>query len=317
MSGTQLWRHEAAGVVEHPELSGLYLMRAAVEPSGVSAIRALVDAVIHPPRSRGVHGEAEAASREAEVLLQQSKLAPAGSEEAVEAAEIASASLARRDALRARAAEQPPPPPVLRTPTAWEWYPFEPGRWMAPMRPHPAEGGTSATAQRAHLNGFEVFDSADVTTWLSLECLEREAAKGGDGGLGGIDILAHAGTARLRRLQAEARSMLPCIASLPQPALCAFHQFQLLERGARIASHVDAPLPPADVVATLSLGAPCGIDDDASSTVRVGHVRISLRAGDLYAISGAARWQVAHAVDGSTSDRLSLTMRYAGGEQLT
>ena len=105
VSGTQLWRHEAAGVVEHPELSGLYLMRAAVEPSGVSAIRALVDAVIHPPRSRGVHGEAEAASREAEVLLQQSKLAPAGSEEAVEAAEIASASLARRDALRARAAE--------------------------------------------------------------------------------------------------------------------------------------------------------------------------------------------------------------------
>ena len=71
---------------------------------------------------------------------------------------------------------------------------------------------------------------------------------------------------------------------------------------------VDAP--PADVVATLSLGT--GLHD----TVRVGSARVRLRPGDLYAIAGPARWEETHEVHPSTSDRLSLTVRFASQSEL-
>ena len=44
--------------------------------------------------------------------------------------------------------------------------------------------------------------------------------------------------------------------------------------------------------------------------MRVGEVVVNLQVGDLYAISGSARWNVDHEVHASTSDRLSITLRY-------
>ena len=70
-----------------------------------------------------------------------------------------------------------------------------------------------------------------------------------------------------------------------------------------VAAHVDAPSPPADVVVTLSLG--------PGGACRVGPARFGLEAGDVYAISGPARWEVTHEVHASVHDRLSLTLRFA------
>ena len=72
-----------------------------------------------------------------------------------------------------------------------------------------------------------------------------------------------------------------------------------------VAAHIDADTPPAETVATLSLGA------GAHDSVRVGHVAMRVVAGDVYAICGPARWDVDHEVHCSTADRLSLTVRYA------
>eukprot|EP00966_Prymnesium_polylepis_P190088 4404947-Prymnesium_polylepis.1 len=79
---------------------------------------------------------------------------------------------------------------------------------------------------------------------------------------------------------------------------------QLIERGGCVAAHVDAETPPADVVATLALG------EGTRDTVRVGGAVIPLHAGDVYLISGSARWDVDHEVHSSTADRLSVTLRY-------
>ena len=70
--------------VESEEMPGLFLVRGAVDREGVAALRALVDGVIRPARSRGIHGEAEAAAREAEVLLRQSALLPRGTRRLVQ-----------------------------------------------------------------------------------------------------------------------------------------------------------------------------------------------------------------------------------------
>ena len=92
--------------------------------------------------------------------------------------------------------------------------------------------------------------------------------------------------------------------ALPPGACCVFLQMQHIQRGACVARHIDAPSPPADAVATLALG------EGRHDTVRVGEVIIPLQAGDLYLISGSARWEVDHEVHSSTSDRLSVTLRY-------
>ena len=72
-----------------------------------------------------------------------------------------------------------------------------------------------------------------------------------------------------------------------------------------VASHVDAPTPPAEVVATLALGG------GRRDSVRVGSAQIDLEPGDVYAISGSARWDVTHEVFASMRDRLSLTVRFS------
>lgn len=277
--------------IEHPEVKGLWLLQQAVDPAGVEAVRDLISAVTLPPRDLGVHAEADKAEREAALLLEQAAKLSAGTEHAIEASEQASVAIARREALRAAAAKLPPPPPPLRSNLAWEWYQFEPGRLMAAMLAHPAAGGATFACQQQHLEGFEVFGKAPVADWLSLERLASAAAPPEVAG----------GAARLIQLQRLLPTLLPCVATLDQPR-CIFHQLQLLERGACIAAHVDAPTPPADVVATLSLG---------SGSVRVGGAHLSLRAGDVYAIAGAARWDVSHEVHASWTDRLSVTLRFA------
>ena len=262
-----------------------------------------------PPRSQGVHGEAEAAEREATLLLEQAAKLPTGSEWAVEASEQAGVALARRDRLRAAANALPPLPPPIRTSRHWEWFAFERGRLMAPMLSHPAEGGASLDSQRRHLAGFEVFGGVPVDQWLRLEALcsqETDDARDRDGtggvGTGGAGIRTGGGAAVARQLQADLFERLPCVAQLDDPR-CVFHQFQWLERGTAVASHVDAPEPPAEVVATLALS--------PGGEIRVGPARFSIEPGDVYAIGGSARWDVTHEVRASTADRLSLTLRYA------
>ena len=43
---------------------------------------------------------------------------------------------------------------------------------------------------------------------------------------------------------------------------------------------------------------------------------VGVDAGDAYAISGKARWEVSHEVHAGTSDRLSVTVRYAGRDHV-
>ena len=306
------WNSHALQAEEHPELPGLWLWRRAVDASGVDELRALVAAIVGPTIDRGVHIEVQRAEREAALLLEKSKLLLPGTEQAVEAAEQANAALSRRDALREQAAVAPPPPALRRSSTHWEWYDYEPGRFMAPVLSHPAEGGASLDVARRHLCDFEVFGGADVASWLSLDQLAGEyvqqESKSDHGVVERAAVVAR-GAARLRRVQADLAAALPCVQALPGGPLCMFHQLQLLERGASIAAHVDAPTPPADVVSTISLSS-------APSTVRVGHVHLSVDAGDAYAISGKARWEVSHEVHAGTSDRLSVTVRYAGRDHV-
>ena len=323
--------------VEHPAVPGLFLLRQAVSPSDVHALRAFVDSTTLPPRCLGVHDAAERAEREAAVLLDAASKAPPQTELAIEAAEQASSAIARRDALHAAAASLPPPPPPLRTKSKWEWFPFEPGRLMAPMLAHPAHGGASFESQQEHLEGFEVFGNAKVADWLSLGHLEAQQRRQQQQGqqqpphgqqqlpqhnaekderilasAHGVDWLgpeASEGLSRLIALQRELPSMLPCISSMPRPRAL-FVQLQHLERGRAIAAHLDAPTPPADVVATLSLGT------GGRDTVRVGPAHFRVVAGDVYAISGKARWEMSHEVHASMSDRLSLTFRYTDEKAL-
>jgi hypothetical protein len=247
--------------VEHPELPGLWLMRGAVPPSAVSALRALADATISPARSRGVHGLAEAADREVVALREGAAALPSGSEVATEAFEQVGAAMARRDALRAAAAKLPLPPPPKRGPLEWEWFEFEPGRRMAPMLAHPMEGGAARAAQQRLLANFEVFGHAPVESWLCLAALANLGdgqPRGGSGrgsgsgggigssigsssGVGGDAAAVASGAAWLRHVQGSLPRALPCVGALAD-ARCLFWQWQLLERGASVSSHVDAPV---------------------------------------------------------------------------
>ena len=290
----------ALSPVQHEELPGLWLLRQAVEPAGVEALRALVGATMLPPRPRAAHDEAEAAAREAQLLLEQAAKLPAGSEWAIEASEQAGVAVTRRDRLRAAADALPLPRPPMRSSRQWEWHPFENGRLMAPMLAHPDNGGgVSFESQQRLLGDFEVFGGPPVEQWLRLEELADSD-----------NLRQRDGAERALRLQRELPELLPCLSTLSQPR-CLFHQWQLLERGAAVAPHVDAPTPPADVVATLELG-----PGRRRDSVRVGSASFGLEAGDVYAISGPARWDVTHEVLSSTSDRLSLTLRFSSSGAL-
>jgi hypothetical protein len=215
--------------IEHPEQTGLWLLRRAVDSAGIAALRGLVASTMIEPRPRSIRDEAEAAEREAALLIKQAQKLPRGTEWAVEASEQAAEAAARRDRLRAAAAFQPAPPPPHRTATAWEWHPFEPGRLMAPMLSHEAADGVPFDSAVRHCSDFEVFGKAPVVDWLRLDALaEWEATV--DDFKGGPRDVQRAGAQRLLRLQAELPRLLPCIARMVEPR-CVFHQLQLLERG--------------------------------------------------------------------------------------
>ena len=284
---------------KHPEIDGLWLMRKALSQDEVDSIRALAHMALLPPsasRTSGIHFELAAAEREVDMMLSSLRKQETGTSHVVEAAEATSVAIARRDELRRRAAGIAPPPPPLRSSTAWEWFPYEPWRCMAPMRPYPERGAASPAVQAKHLAGFEVFGSAPVEEWLSLEALERQCTSVNDDA-------RRRGVAVLRRLQSALPTMLP--EAISTDAVCMFFQWQALERGSAVGGHIDAATPPADTVCTLSLG------NGSSDSVRVGNACLPVTAGDIYAISGAARWDVDHEVHCSSSDRLSLTLRYA------
>jgi hypothetical protein len=151
------------------------------------------------------------------------------------------------------------------------------------------EACASTAAQRG-LDEFEVFDRSHPRNWLSLRrLLDSETA----------DVAR--GARVLRRVIDSIVEKLP--GALSPRAGCDFLQFQYLERGASVTPHVDAPSPPADVVATLILS--------GDSSIVVGDVAVELRVGDVYAIAGAARWDVEHEVRPSFADRLTLTLRYS------
>ena len=292
---------------QHPACPGLWLLRQALSPREVSEVRAFAELAMRPPSvesTDGVHATLAAAERECDLMLSKLRELPPGSDLFVEAAEATDAALQRRDELRAKARTTPLPAPPLRTRTQWDWFVYEPGRCMAPMLPHAGDSRalSSRSLQRQHFSGFEVFDKAPVDDWLCLASLTESMHACMQSGADSAD--ARHGAATLRRLQTD----LPdswMHGAISADASCMFFQWQHLERGTAVAAHIDADVPPADTVATLSLGT------GAHDTVRVGRVVFPLRAGDVYAICGEARWHVDHEVYCSTRDRLSLTVRFA------
>ena len=307
---------------QHPACPGLWLLRQALSPREVSEVRAFAELAMRPPSvesTDGVHATLAAAERECDLMLSKLRELPPGSDLFVEAAEATNAALQRRDELRAKARTTPLPAPPLRTRTQWDWFVYEPGRCMAPMLPHAGDSRamSSRSLQRQHFSGFEVFDKAPVDDWLCLAsltesmhaCMQSDACMQSESmhacmQSGADSADARHGAATLRRLQTD----LPdswMHGAISADASCMFFQWQHLERGTAVAAHIDADVPPADTVATLSLGT------GAHDTVRVGRVVFPLRAGDVYAICGEARWHVDHEVYCSTRDRLSLTVRFA------
>jgi|EP00900_Chrysochromulina_parva_P007375 hypothetical protein len=288
---------------QHPACPGLWVLRQALSPREVSEVRAFAELAMRPPSvesTDGVHATLAAAERECDLMLSKLRELPPGSDLYVEAAEATDAALQRRDELRAKARTTPLPAPPLRTRTRWDWFVYEPGRCMAPMLPHAGDSRalSSRALQRQHFSGFEVFDKAPVDEWLCLASLTESMQPGADA------ADARLGAATLRRLQTDLPNSW-MHGAISADASCMFFQWQHLERGTAVAAHIDADVPPADTVATLSLGT------GAHDTVRVGRVVFPLRAGDVYAICGEARWHVDHEVYCSTSDRLSLTIRFA------
>lgn len=284
----------AGRAVQHPDLEGLWFVRNAVEPAGVAALRRLVDGTMLPPRPDSLHAQMSAADREVAMLRQQRAQHESGTEQHTDLGLALGSALADRQAVADRAGPSPPVPP-LRGRTRWEWYTYEPARYMAPCLPHP-DDCAAPTSVLPRLEGFEVFGRAPVREWLGLsELAVTDEQAGRDG------------ARRLRALTRELSSALAAAGGEGIDALQAvFLQLQLLGRGAAVSSHVDAADPPADVVATVSLG------EGAVDTVRVGHVVVPLQIGDCYAIGGHARWAVEHEVHPSWRDRLSLTFRFLG-----
>ena len=305
---TSLWEVDHAQssslALAHPDLPGLWLVPSAVSPAGVRAIREMAAWALHSPptdRSTGVHARLGAAERELSRLMALHQMRDGVDD--VHVGEQLSALQRELAQLRGRAAAEPAPHPPTRGAGGWEWFEYDPGRFLAPMHAS-ADGGVPRDTLTPHVRSFEVFDRADPSVWLQLDHLCESAP-------------TQDGARVLRELQRRlpqilgptsdrslAHSAAPQAPALPHGSRCTFLQLQLLERGARIDAHVDAPSPPADVVATLTLG------EGKLDSVRVGHVVIPLRPGDLYLISHGARWDVEHEVHTSMSDRLSVTFRY-------
>lgn len=268
------WRTESlplSQACEHSTLPGLILLRQALTPDEVEAVRSMVCSVMLPPlaeRVNGVHAQLARLNREVELLRECSA-----------AEHLLQPALLDQHQLRQQAALCEAPPPPLRCATAWEWFCFEPARWMAPML-------VQAHGPALELEQFEVFDKAPTAVWLNLRQLQSSA-----------DPICASGALLLDKLQ----SRLPYMLGRPSSE-CHFMQLQNLMRGASVTPHIDAPSPTADLIATLALNGP--------GCVSVGNISVRLDSGDVYALCGHARWNVPHAVCSSTHDRLSITFRY-------
>lgn len=182
---TVWWQPEAsAAALQHPELPGLWLLQTAATPADIEAIRSLCDAAIVPAAPKDIHDELAAAEREVDMMkdrLEKLRASLGGfAAGVVDAAEATQAVMERRDGLRERAARSAPAAPLIRCSTRWQWFDYERGRTMAPMRAHPAAGAASREMQYQHLCDFEVFDRAHVDSWLDLETLEAHTAMRGE-----------------------------------------------------------------------------------------------------------------------------------------
>ena len=138
---SSLWHCGALPVCkahEHPDMPGLWIVRNAVSVPAQQSIRDLVAHILHPPpsaRTRSPHAQLKVAEREVSLLKNYFKSSCGRSLD-----QSLSAARAHRDMLRNQARHEAPPPPPLRNATAWEWFEFECGRWMAAMRPHSSGG---------------------------------------------------------------------------------------------------------------------------------------------------------------------------------
>lgn len=161
----------------------------------------------------------------------------------------------------------------------WEWYEYGPARWMLPLQP---TAGVDSAFALDSLSGLRSHNCTDARGWPSL------ANVGGSGG------------DALRYLEALPGLRIP-EAFEGRQAL--FLQVQALQRGAEVGAHIDQHGVGGRAIATAVIY--------GESVVRVGGVAFPVHAGDLYALTGAARDQVDHEVYASTKDRLSVTIRYS------
>ena len=166
-----------------------------------------------------------------------------------------------------------------RSHTRWRWYDYEESsRKMAPVLPAP-----QGNKDYDELRDFEVFGGEDPTLWLRIPSLVEE-------GWPGAAVLHELTSGRMPQL------------GIPGMERASFLQLQYLQRGSGIHPHIDAAIPKAEVVATIGL--------EGSAVVRVGNVELFVGEGDLYVITGKARWEVKHEVLPSRADRLSTTIRF-------
>ena len=204
-----------------------------------------------------------------------------------------------------------------RSKTRWEWHEYESSsrrvapiladedsRWSAQgMHPGPhmataserngqdgAQGAADTRVDRrdwGELEDFEVFGGVDPKSWLSLSALQAST-----------DVRVQQGAVLLSDL---IRHRLPQL-GVPHMQVPSFLQLQTLERGSGIMPHIDAATPRAEAVATLGLIGTC--------QVRVGPVLLPVAAGDMYVLTGEARWHVKHEVLPPFQDRMSCTVRF-------
>ena len=160
----------------------------------------------------------------------------------------------------------------------WEWYSYGPARTMVPLQPI---AGICDAFAIGPLSTLKSHNSTDARSWPRLT------------------DLACSGGAALRRLEALPVEAIPS-AFAGRPPL--FLQVQGLERGAHIGAHIDQPDVGGRTIATAVI--------TGGAMVRVGGVAFTVRPGDLYALSGAARDEVDHEVYSDTMDRISVTTRY-------
>ena len=78
---------------------------------------------------------------------------------------------------------------------------------------------------------------------------------------------------------------------------------QHVERGSQVGPHVDDLEKGGEVIATAVV--------NGASDIRVGDTIVRIEEGDLYSLSGEARYDVDHEVFSSLDDRLSITLRFA------